>query len=216
MIDRQIIENHISLDFWGTLVFSNDNFRQARALFLANELNKNPNEISYSFKQIGEKYNRFQEKGLNNTKPIELFKEVVKHLNIEENTIDIKSLFVKVLDIFKENYPLINTDLKSIIDGNLENGKTVSILSNTAFIPGSVISSFLDDNFGANYFSFKLFSDEVKIAKPNIEIYNLMYENIKSIFPSGINKNQILHIGDNYQNDVLGAKKFGFNSFLIK
>jgi putative hydrolase of the HAD superfamily len=215
MIDRQIIENHISLDFWGTLVFSNDDFRKARALFLANELNKNPNEISNSFKQIGENYNHFQEKGLNNTEPIELFKEVVKHLNIEENTIDIKSLFIKVLDIFIENYPIINSDLKSIIDRSVENGRTVSILSNTAFIPGTVISEFLDNNFGVNYFSFKIFSDEVKIAKPNSEIYKLTYDNINLIYPSGIDKNKILHIGDNYNNDLIGAQKFGYNSYLI-
>jgi putative hydrolase of the HAD superfamily len=215
MINRQIIENHISLDFWGTLVFSNDNYRKARSFFLANELDKNPNEISYSFKKIGEKYNNFQEKGLNNSTPIELFKEVVEDLNIEENSIDINRLFIKVLDIFIENSPIINTELKSIIDSNLQNGKTVSILSNTAFIPGKVISSYLDHNFGVNYFSFKLFSDEVKIAKPNLEIYKISFDKINLMYPSGLEKNQILHIGDNYKNDILGAQKFGYNSYLI-
>jgi putative hydrolase of the HAD superfamily len=114
------------------------------------------------------------------------------------------------------NTPKINTKLKIMIDNSLANGKTTSILSNTAFIPGTVITKFLDDNFGVNYFSFKMFSDEVKIAKPNMEVYSLAYENIKLIYPSGIDKNQIVHIGDNYVNDVLGARKFGFNSYLIK
>lgn len=216
MINKQIIENHISLDFWGTLVFSNINFRDERAKFLSKQLNKNKEQINIAFKEIGQKYNCYQEKGTNNTSPIELFYEVLEFLGINNDIINVANLYESVLDIFITNSPIINTKLKIMIDNCLASGKTTSILSNTAFIPGTVITKFLDDNFGINYFSFKIFSDEVKIAKPNLEIYNLTYENTKSIYQSGINKNQILHIGDNYQNDVLGAKKFGFNSYLIK
>lgn len=208
-------EKHISLDFWGTLVFSNINFRDERAKFLSSQLNKNKEQINIAFKEIGEKYNFFQEKGTNNTSPIALFNEVLEFLEINNEIINITNLYESVLDIFLTNSPIINTNLKTMIDNSLANGKTTSILSNTAFIPGTIITKFLDDNFGVNYFSFKIFSDEVKIAKPNMEAYNLTYENTKSIYPSGINKNQIVHIGDNYENDVLGAQKFGFNSYLI-
>ena len=216
MVNKQFIENHISLDFWGTLVFSNNNFREERAKFLSSQLNKNKEQINIAFKEIGEKYNSFQEKGTNNTSPIALFNEVLKFLEINIEIINVTNLYESVLDIFMTNTPKINTKLKIMIDNILANGKTTSILSNTAFIPGTVITKFLDDNFGVNYFSFKIFSDEVKIAKPNMEAYSLTYENIKLIYPSGIDKNQIVHIGDNYENDVLGARKFGFNSYLIK
>ena len=216
MENRELIENHISLDFWGTLVFSNSNFRDERAKFLSSRLNKNKELINNAFKEIGEKYNSFQEKGTNNTSPIALFNQVLDFLDVNDKIINGIHLYESVLDIFMTNSPKINTKLKIMIDYNLAKGKTTSILSNTAFIPGSVITKFLDDNFGVNYFSFKIFSDEVKIAKPNMEIYNLIYENTKLIYPSGIDKNQIVHIGDNYENDVLGARKFGFNSYLIK
>ena len=216
MYNKRINENHISLDFWGTLVFSNIKFRNERSKFLSIQLNKEEEQINEAFKRIGEKYNRFQEKGVNNTSPIGLFCEVLGYLNININTINFNNLYDSILEIFITNSPIINTNLKTLIDNSLACGKTTSILSNTAFIPGTVITKFLDDIFGVNYFSFKIFSDEVKIAKPNIEIYNLMYENTKSIYPSGINKNQILHIGDNYENDIIGAQKFGFNSLLIK
>ena len=216
MINKQFIENHISLDFWGTLVFSNINFREERAKFLSSQLSKNKEKINLAFKEIGEKYNNFQEKGINNTSPIALFKEVLDYLDLNDEIINVTNLYESVLDIFMTNSPKINTKLKIVIDNSLANGKTTSILSNTAFIPGTVITKFLDDNFGVNYFSFKIFSDEVKIAKPNMEAYSLTYENTKLIYPSGIDKNQIVHIGDNYENDVLGARKFGFNSYLIK
>lgn len=215
MLNRQIIENHVSLDFWGTLVFSNSNFRKERAKFLSSQLNKNKEQINIAFKEIGEKYNSFQEKGTNNTSPSALFKEVLDFLDVYDE-INVTNLYESVLDIFMTNSPKINTKLKIMIDDSLAKGKTTSILSNTAFIPGTVITKFLDDNFGVNYFSFKIFSDEVKIAKPNMEAYSLTYENTKLIYPSGIDKNQIVHIGDNYENDVLGARKFGFNSYLIK
>jgi putative hydrolase of the HAD superfamily len=216
MVNKQFIENHISLDFWGTLVFSNNNFREERAKFLSSRLNKNKEQINTAFKEIGEKYNSFQEKGTNNTSPIALFNQVLDFLDIDNKIINVTNLYESVLDIFMTNSPKINTKLKTMIDTSLANGKTTSILSNTAFIPGIVITEFLDDNFGVNYFSFKIFSDEVKIAKPNMEVYSLTYENTKLIYPSGIDKNQIVHIGDNYENDVLGARKFGFNSYLIK
>ena len=216
MVDKQFIENHISLDFWGTLVFSNINFREERAKFLSSRLNKNKEQINIAYKEIGEKYNSFQEKGTNNTSPIALFKEVLDYLDVNDEIINVTNLYESVLDIFMTNTPKINTKLKIIIDNILANGKTTSILSNTAFIPGTVITKFLDDNFGGNYFSFKIFSDEVKIAKPNMEAYSLTYENTKLIYPSGIDKNQIVHIGDNYENDVIGAQKFGFNSYLLK
>jgi putative hydrolase of the HAD superfamily len=216
MINKQFIENHISLDFWGTLVFSNINFREERAKFLSSQLNKNKEQINTAFKEIGEKYNSFQERGINNTSPIGLFKEVLDFLDVKDKIINVTNLYESVLDIFMTNSPKINTKLKTMIDNCLANGKTTSILSNTAFIPGKVITEFLDDNFGVNYFSFKIFSDEAKIAKPNMEVYSLTYENTKLIYPSGIDKNQIVHIGDNYENDVLGARKFGFNSYLIK
>jgi putative hydrolase of the HAD superfamily len=216
MANRELIENHISLDFWGTLVHSNDNFRNARGNFLSNELNIRPELINSSFRYIGEKYNSFQEKGTNNTSPIALFKEVLDFLDVNDEIINVSNLYESVLYLFMTNSPKINTKLKIMIDDSLAKGKTTSILSNTAFIPGAVITKFLDDNFGVNYFSFKIFSDEVKIAKPNMEAYSLTYENTKLIYPSGIDKNQIVHIGDNYENDVLGARKFGFNSYLVK
>lgn len=216
MGNREINEKHISLDFWGTLVFSNINFRDERAKFLSLQLNKSEEQINLAFKEIGENYNYFQEKGVNNTPPIELFYEVLEYLDININSIYIENLYESVLEIFITNSPIINDKLKTLIDNSLADGTTTSILSNTAFIPGTVIAKFLDDNFGVNYFSFKIFSDEEKIAKPNMGIFDLAYEKTKLIYPFGINKNQILHIGDNYENDIVGAEKYGFNALLIK
>lgn len=216
MNNEQINEKHISLDFWGTLVYSNINFRDERAKFLSLQLNKSKEQINLAFKEIGEKYNRFQENGENNTSPIELFYAVIEYLNININSINIENLYESVLEIFITNSPIINDKLKTLIDNSLADGKTTSILSNTAFIPGAVVNKFLDNNFGANYFSFKIFSDEVKIAKPNRKIFDLAYEKTKLIYPCGIKRNQILHIGDNYENDIIGAQKFGFDALLIK
>lgn len=216
MKNRDIIECHLSLDFWGTLVFSNNNYREARANFLAVELNKSPILINNVFKSIGEQYNIYQESGLNNKYPLELFCEVLDNLNIETNKIDLNRLFETVLNIFVEYPPLINKELKLILDKNIYLGKTLSILSNTAFIPGNVINKFLDKNFGNEYFSFKLFSDELMIAKPNLEIYKIAFNEIQKIYPNGIRKSDILHIGDDIKNDYEAGKRFGINTYLLK
>jgi putative hydrolase of the HAD superfamily len=215
MYNKPINENHISLDFWGTLVFSNIKFRNERAKFLSATLNKEEDQVNNAFKQIGVNYNLLQEKGLIYITPFDLFCDVLDNLNVKSNSIQTISLYNTVLEIFITNTPIINTKLKTMIDNSLNSGKTISILSNTAFIPGSVINKFLDENFGVKYFSFKIFSDEVKIAKPNLEIFKLTFDEINLIYKHRISKNKIIHIGDNYKNDVMGAKNFGFNSRLI-
>ena len=53
--------------------------------------------------------------------------------------INVSNLYESVLYLFMTNSPKINTKLKIMIDDSLAKGKTTSILSNTAFIPGAVI-----------------------------------------------------------------------------
>ena len=68
---------------------------------------------------FGEKYNNFQEKGINNTSPIALFKEVLDYLDLNDEIINVTNLYESVLDIFMTNSPKINTKLKIVIDNSL-------------------------------------------------------------------------------------------------
>ena len=63
-----------------------------------------------------------------------------------------------------------------------------------------------------DYFDFEIFSDEVNISKPNPKIFALLEQQLES----KIDRNLIVHIGDNYKSDYLGAINYGYDAYLIK
>jgi putative hydrolase of the HAD superfamily len=72
------------------------------------------------------------------------------------------------------------------------------------------------DNLGiSQYFDFQIYSDELGLSKPNIKIYHHLIDNIKTIRNDNILMDEIIHIGDNYTADILGAKTAGIKSFQI-
>jgi len=62
------------------------------------------------------------------------------------------------------------------------------------------------------YIDFHIYSDELKVSKPN----PLVFQEVKNLIKNqNLEMNQILHIGDNAIADYKGAKDFGFNAHLI-
>ena len=63
------------------------------------------------------------------------------------------------------------------------------------------------------YIDFHIYSDEMRISKPNPSVFQEVKNLIKN---KDLNLNQILHIGDNPIADYKGARDFGFNAHLLK
>ncbi|OMJ28836.1 Pyrimidine 5'-nucleotidase YjjG [Smittium culicis] len=61
-----------------------------------------------------------------------------------------------------------------------------------------------------NCFEFVLDSGSVGFEKPSHKIWDLALEKMGSI-----DKTQVLHVGDHYKKDFLGALDFGFNAILV-
>jgi len=86
-------------------------------------------------------------------------------------------------------------------------------LSNTAFILGKTLHKVLSGYELSSYFSFEIYSDELGLAKPNSEIFQILYEKINQIKP--VDKQKIIHIGDNQIADYNGAKNAGLQAHLL-
>ena len=82
------------------------------------------------------------------------------------------------------------------------------------FIKGKTLRLFLDQNNLGSLFDFQIYSDECNFSKPNVEIFNLVYDKI--IRKNRTLKSQVLHIGDNLTADCNGAKAFGFSTLHFK
>jgi len=89
----------------------------------------------------------------------------------------------------------------------------MSIMSNTGFIKGRLLRALLDHLKIGSYFSFQLYSDEICCSKPSSEAFNRVHKEASVKRP--LEKNNILHIGDNPYADVAGAENAGMQSALI-
>ncbi len=206
--------SHLSFDFWDTLAFSNPEFKFERSKLISKYCSQSHFDIDQCIKNVGKKYNSLQESSNVFISPIDLLQQAINEI-IKKPVIYIEPLYEEICKLFEKHKPLLNYTCEDFINKCIINKKKISILSNTAFIPGSLIKDYLVSVFGANSFSFYLFSDETKFAKPNIKAFDLCYQKINLAHNKTISKTSIVHIGDNYINDFDAAKKFGFQSHLI-
>ena len=91
-------------------------------------------------------------------------------------------------------------------------GNTLSISSNTAYIKGNTLKKILEHYGLIKYFDFLIFSDEINSSKPALKFFQKLEESCKKI---NINKDNILHIGDSFEADIIGAKLSKIKSRLI-
>ena len=211
---------HFSFDLWMTVIKSNPNFKPQRTELLKEHfsLNKTVDEIDSVIRYYDNLFNIISEKTGNHIEREEVFMLILDKLGKDIQNIsidDLKLFFEKSDELFVENVPfIIWEDIHDFLNEIKAKGKTASILSNTAFIHGDSIRKVLKKLDLDAYFSFMIFSDEVGISKPNLEIFEYLYKNTQEI--KIITKSQIIHIGDNPIADYQGAKTYGFAADLVK
>lgn len=211
---------HFSFDLWMTIIKSNPNFKPQRTELLKEHfsLNKTVDEIDSVIRYYDNLFNIISEKTGNHIEREEVFMLILDKLGKDIQNIsidDLKLFFEKSDELFVENVPfIIWEDIHDFLNEIKAKGKTASILSNTAFIHGDSIRKVLKKLDLDAYFSFMIFSDEVGISKPNLEIFEYLYKNTQEI--KIITKSQIIHIGDNSIADYQGAKTYGFAADLVK
>jgi putative hydrolase of the HAD superfamily len=210
---------HFSFDLWLTLIRSNPAFKSARnSLFREYfSIEKDLEEVGKTIRYFDLLCNNISEKTGIHINTYQIYYFILSALDVSIDNVneqqlnefynESETLFMK----YKPEliYPNINILFKRI----RAEEKTMSILSNTAFIKGESLKKLLAYYELNDYFSFQLYSDEIGFSKPNIQLFNLVYEKVKPL--QKINKQDIVHIGDNKIADCIGATKSGFNSILI-
>ena len=211
---------HISFDLWLTLIKSNQEFKKNRNLLFKDffEVDCTIEKVTEVVRYYDVLCNNINEKTGLNIDTFEIYYLILNALNVKINDVEIEklsafyneteSLFMK----FKPDliYPKIQLLFKEIV----EQGKTISILSNTAFIKGVTLMKLMSYYELENYFSLQIYSDQTGFSKPNYEIFQLVYNEIKCF--KSLEKKEVLHIGDNKIADYNGAVNFGFDALLIK
>lgn len=211
---------HLSFDLWLTLIKSNPEFKNKRNLLF-----KDFFEVEYSIEKVTEvvRYydvlcNNINEKTGLNIDTFEIYYLILNALNVNINDIEIEKLsqfYDETELLFMKFKPdLIYAKIQLLFKEIVEQEKTISILSNTAFIKGVTLRKLISYYELENFFSFQIYSDETGFSKPNKEIFQLVYNQIESL--KSVEKKEVLHIGDNKIADYNGAIEFGFDALLIK
>ena len=88
-------------------------------------------------------------------------------------------------------------------------GLRIGLISNTGMTPGTLFRTFLEQHGLLRYFDTLTFSDEVKLAKPNSEIF------LMTLRAMGASPSETVHVGDHVTNDVVGANMLGMKTVWI-
>ena len=210
---------HVSFDLWLTLIKSNPQFKNKRDLLFKEyfAIDKSQEEVSAVIRKFDILTNSINEKVGRNFDTYEIYYLMLDALEVNIEMITSKELntfYTHTEDLLMEHKPLFLSDnIPALLSSLNEEGITTNILSNTAFIKGSSLRKIMSHYGIGNLFSFQAYSDETGFSKPGIEMYNYAYENILKI--GNIQKNEVLHVGDNRVSDYNGAMNFGFNAYLI-
>lgn len=209
---------HFSFDLWKTLIRSNKEFKRLRPLLIKDfySIDCADDEIS----KVTRKYDVLCDYASKNTGLHVNAQLIVSYILLElgkpieqEFLANWDDFYTSLEELFLEFPPILLHDTTYALFSDIkEEGKSLSLLSNTGFIEGKSVNAFLKQIELFSYFDFLIYSDEEGISKPNPKIFEKVYQETLKI--KNIEKNQITHIGDDEFADIRGAANYGFNTFL--
>lgn len=211
--------DHFSFDLWLTLIKSHPEFKAKRVELFASffEVEKPVVEVAKVVKYYDDLCNTINEVIGGNVDTFEIYLLILNSLNVDLKQLNREKLnkfYQKSEDLFLEYKPVvIFENLHQFFDEIKNQGKTINILSNTGFIKGKTMRKFLIEENLDQYIDFHIYSDELKISKPNPLIFQEVRNLVKN--PDLLSE-KILHIGDNPVADYKGALDFGFSAHLLK
>ena len=86
----------------------------------------------------------------------------------------------------------------------------IGLICNTGPGPGHALRELMQREGVLDYFDATIFSDEVGYGKPDPRIFLTAAERL------GLEPSDILHVGDNIENDVRGAQRAGMKTLLFE
>jgi putative hydrolase of the HAD superfamily len=198
--------NLIAFDLGYTLVFNHREDYYMRYLEKVG-VNRSKDEVEAAFHKADKTFMRYYIGVLG--KPAETYLpwylgNITYHLNLKLNLIELTEYFMAQNDNSAPYWDAFHWT-KHVLESLKQKGYQVALLSNWDLNCRKILKQLnLYD-----YFDYILVSSEVDVEKPDPRIFQLLIEE------SGYKPEEILYVGDNYYDDVVGSRKVGINSVLI-
>ena len=210
---------HVSFDLWLTLIQSNPEFKPLRNKLFAKHfaVQKTDEEVAMAFRHFDILFNQINERAGGNLHYTEMLYVILDNLGVPIAQVADEAMMSYYKDMEKLFYnfhpQLIDAQTIAVLKSLQDKGCSINILSNTGFIVGATLRPLLGILKIAEYFDFQLYSDEMGSSKPSLKVYNEVF--IESNKIKALEKDNILHLGDNVIADVQGAAQYGFRSAII-
>jgi len=214
---------HYSFDLWLTLIKSNPAYKQERSAYFYRKFNskhKTMAEVAMVFRQVDLMVNAINERTGKNVDADEMYLMIIgmindydynfREVNLQEIDHDMEQLvFTHMPLLYSEHSLNVLEQLKST------GLSSTNILSNTGFIKGKTLKKVISHLGIDQFIDFQLYSDEVRMSKPNAQFFQLMLDSIDRNKHPELMLHEVIHIGDNPHADVRGAEAMGINTMLI-
>lgn len=208
---------HVSFDVWHTIALPNPYFGPARINAVVEVLGISKDRAEHAYRLTK---HQMDFEHINNPKDVsnvhDAYAKLIDNCIAEPMPLNVNhDEKVRLLTerLFTMMPPKITSEAQTLIADLAARDITVSIGSNTAFISGHVMHSYLQRRLNTQLL-FGIYSDIIRAAKPAREFYQRVIDNVRYLKGHTI-PNEILHVGDSFNCDVAGPKKFGFQSLLI-
>jgi putative hydrolase of the HAD superfamily len=208
----------ITFDLWNTLIsnqpMDNHRYRQKRVegihkILGQNGLNVKFDHLALAYDKGFEKCSETWRKNLDlsTEEQLEIMFDFLKDEKLKSIPLNLMPELVKafVFPILDESPSLVDGAKETLQQIKKESYK-IGLICNTGRTPGKTIRVLLERLGMINYFDVTVFSNELRIRKPDPRIFLYTLNQLKSRPQSS------LHIGDIVELDVLGAKNTGMVS----
>lgn len=206
---------HISFDLWLTLIKSNPLFKLKRAEQFYREYNLCKLELPEVIRRMTEVDRGCDAENERTGLKIPataMYALVLVALGFEKEKLDDQLLYKikKDADLLFWEYPpcLLNHHVKDLLENLKNNRFGLNLASNTGFIESETLIPVLKELGLYHYFDFFIFSDQIHASKPAPLFFDALFERVKD----RLTKEEVVHIGDNYSADFVGATEYGFHA----
>ncbi len=210
--------NTVTFDLWNTLIYTSpqDNLKYKNKRIdgfhsVLKQVGKNVSreEIGKAYDKSFEIYKPIRDRNedISTREQVQIILQCLGNPEFQDLTEDVLGELEEVLAsaIFSELPDLIegSEEILSYLD---EKNYRIGLICNTGRTPGKVLKEVLKRRNIVQFFRVLTFSDELKIRKPNPEIF---LHTLKSL---NVSPSTSLHIGDELESDILGAKRCGMQA----
>ena len=219
----------VTFDLWQTLLLDNRELGSARAMVRLEGTQQVLNRFgeTYELEHIRQAYRAcyqhcrlIREDGLDISfqEQVEVFVNnisdgLVERLDSESFPGSFPGPFNEIARVYADSFlthpPTLHAQALTVLKDVKAMGLCIGLISNTGMTPGTTFRTFLDQHGMLSYFDALTFSDEVKLAKPNDEIF------LMTLRAMGASPSETVHVGDHVINDVVGAKRLGMKTIWI-